>query len=223
MAAVSGSPIPEHVPTAVTTATTYTVPSELGIVFGTPSGAAAYTLPVIATLVVGSRLTIFNLHASNVITVTAGTGNTIAGAATLALRGGANVTITPPVAGTDWISEGVKSTNGTMVMGPSTATTQATSNTTAVTLNGNCGKIAMFGNLTTAADAISAAFAVTNSFVGTASTVIAQVVAYTGTIVTNGVPVAVVSGIGSGTFNVQILNVGTAALAGTVTINFIVM
>lgn len=102
--------------------------------------------------------------------------------------------------------------------------TQATSNTTAVTANGNCGKITMQGALTTAAGATSSSFTVNNSACTTTSVVDAKVTNYTGTYSTNGIPVAIVSAVSSGSFTLQVANVhGTNALSGTVTIDFVLV
>lgn len=101
-----------------------------------------------------------------------------------------------------------------------TVVAQATSTTTAVTANGTVGIVTAFAS-TLAADAAES-YTVNNTNVGVGSSVLISVSGYTGTMVTNGVPMAVVTDVAEGSFVVNIVNVGTAALAGQVTITFLV-
>ncbi len=76
-------------------------------------------------------------------------------------------------------------------------------------------------DLTTAADAASAAIVVNTTAVTAASRIYASVIAYAGTYATNGLPIVCLGAIVAGTsFAFQIVNAGTAALSGQITIAF---
>lgn len=77
--------------------------------------------------------------------------------------------------------------------------------------------------LTTAADAASAAIVVNTTAVTASSRIKAEIIAYAGTWVTNGVPRIVPGAIVAGTsFAFQVVNTGVNALAGQITIAFTV-
>jgi len=100
--------------------------------------------------------------------------------------------------------------------------TQITSIATGVIANAPAGVVTTVSS-TLAADA-SAEFTVTNSFVGTASVVIANIVDYAGTDSTNGIPVVKVDTIGTGSFKIVLSNAhATNALSGILKIGFIVV
>lgn len=100
--------------------------------------------------------------------------------------------------------------------------TQATSITTGVTVNAGAGVITTV-SATTAAGSTSE-FTVTNSFVSASSVVIAQIVDYTGTYGTNGLPVVSVDSVASGSFKINTSNVApTNALSGVLKIAFIIV
>ena len=93
--------------------------------------------------------------------------------------------------------------------------TQATSITTAVTLNALCGSVTTVSS--TLAGAGTTAFTVNNSLVKTTSKVFVSLV-YNGT----GIPVVTVQSIANGSFVVEINNAAATALNSTLTINFLV-
>lgn len=100
--------------------------------------------------------------------------------------------------------------------------TQATSLATGVTVNAASGVITTV-SATTAAQAV-ATFTVTNSAVGANSVVLASLGAYSGTFGTNGTPIVTTNTVAAGSFKVTIYNAhATAALAGTLAINFAVV
>ena len=104
-------------------------------------------------------------------------------------------------------------------LGTSTVT-QITSSTTAVTLNAQSGKITTFAS--TLAGVTSLVFTVNNTNILTTSSVIASLQNYSGTWVTNGIPLVAVENILAGSFDVRITNVhATNALAGTMIIGFL--
>lgn len=77
--------------------------------------------------------------------------------------------------------------------------------------------------LTTAAGAASSAIVVNTTAVTASSRIRAQIIAYAGTFVTNGVPIIVPGAIVAATsFAFQVVNLGSAALAGQITIAFTV-
>lgn len=99
--------------------------------------------------------------------------------------------------------------------------TQITTIATAVATTGTSGLITTVA-ATTAADAVST-FTVTNANVLASSLVVLNLVNYSGAVVTNGVPLLIVSAIDTGSFVVNLVNVGTAALAGTVSLAFFIL
>lgn len=87
------------------------------------------------------------------------------------------------------------------------------------TCNGTRGSV-VTGTLTTAA-ATNATYVINNSLVNVSSIVICDVLAYSGTLVTNGYPMVMVCTPGAGTITVNITNVHPSnALNGTLTIGF---
>ena len=98
-------------------------------------------------------------------------------------------------------------------------TANATIAANAATASGDTGKITT-GALTTAADTWEAAATITNTKVVATSRIYLTVTAMTGTIGTNGVPHAVVSAIGTGSFTLRYGNIGTAALTGAFVISY---
>lgn len=104
------------------------------------------------------------------------------------------------------------------------AVTQATSVTTDVTANGAAGAITTQSASTAGASAAVENFTVNNTAVKAGSLVFANIVSYSGTIVTNGVPAVFVSAITNGSFDLNIHNVHpTNALSGTLVIDYLVM
>ena len=107
---------------------------------------------------------------------------------------------------------------GSVSLGQGTVT-QATSATTGVTLNASSGVITTF-NQSAAAGATST-FTVTNSCVVAASVVSVTVGNYAGTYGTNGIPLATVSAVAAGSFNVTIVNAHASnALSGALKLNY---
>lgn len=87
------------------------------------------------------------------------------------------------------------------------------------TCNGTRGSV-VTGTLTTAA-ATNATYVINNSTVNAASIVMCDLMAYSGTLVTNGYPMVMVCTPGAGTITVNITNVHPSnALNGTLTIGF---
>lgn len=108
------------------------------------------------------------------------------------------------------------------VIFPHATVTQATSITTGVAVEGSGGVITTVSS--TLAAVTSTGFTVTNSAVTAASVISATLVNYSGTLITNGVPVITVSGITSGAFDIKITNVHASnALSGVMKISFIVV
>ena len=98
--------------------------------------------------------------------------------------------------------------------------TQATSITTAVTLNQPGGDVITV-SLTTAASTTAGQFTVNNNFVKADSLVLANIIDYSGT---TGFPVILVDDIVAGSFKVTVRNLHTAdALDGIVSIGFAIM
>lgn len=96
--------------------------------------------------------------------------------------------------------------------------TQATSITTAVTLNYINGVITTVS--ATTAGAATSTFTVNNSKVLSTSIVNASIIGYSGTFTTNGLPVVAVSAVTNGSFKINIMNChATNALAGTLKIS----
>lgn len=99
--------------------------------------------------------------------------------------------------------------------------TQATSITTAVTINAKKGIITTQASGAGAAGATPESFVVTNSAVIAGSFITAFIQDYSGTIATNGNPFVIVDNITTGAFTIIISNAhGTNALSGTLRINF---
>ena len=97
--------------------------------------------------------------------------------------------------------------------------TQITSDTTSVTSNSVAGSITTVSLTTAAANNFS--FTVNNSYCTSTSFVLLQLVSYSGTIGTDGIPI-LTSSPSSGAFNVNIYNGGSAALAGTIKFLYII-
>ena len=99
------------------------------------------------------------------------------------------------------------------------AVTQATSTSTAVTANGMNGEITCFTSLQATLTTVT--FTVNNTAVDADSVILVNVVNYTGTYVTNGIPIVVVNNRVAGTsFDIRIINAGANALAGVLKIAF---
>lgn len=98
--------------------------------------------------------------------------------------------------------------------------TQLTSTATGVTLNSLAGIITCYTS--TAATTVGATFTLTNSFITTTSIVYAVVTGYTGTLSTNGFPEVTSVIPAAGSAQITIVNSGTNALSGVVTVSFIV-
>lgn len=106
-------------------------------------------------------------------------------------------------------------------MGETSASTDNSATGNSVTINKYSGKITT-GTLTTAALGTQA-ITLTNSYITTSSNVIAWVENYSGTVVTNGIPIIFKSTPAAGSATITLLNLHAAnALNGTVTIKFIV-
>jgi hypothetical protein len=99
---------------------------------------------------------------------------------------------------------------------------QATNVNTDVTCNGNSGVITT-QSATTAAATIESGFVLNNSCITSASVVTFQIVGYSGTHITNGIPHLIIGAPGSGTISVKVGNIHAAnALSGTLKIHFVV-
>lgn len=112
---------------------------------------------------------------------------------------------------------------GGIVFKKAAPVTQLTSTSTAVTSNGSAGVITCFTS--TAATGVTATFIVNNTFVKSTSVIDVKVNGYTGGVFgTNGIPVAsVVSIVDSTSFTVVVSNVGGNALAGVVTLGYLIV
>ena len=109
--------------------------------------------------------------------------------------------------------------NSVVVGGGRVISTQATSITTAVTSHAKSGRIRT--QTATTGLNVKTDFQVNSEHVLVATDVItAKIVSYSGTVVTNGVPLAFAKFNSAGSFIVSIVNVGTAVLAGTLVIDF---
>lgn len=95
--------------------------------------------------------------------------------------------------------------------------TQETSAVTPVSVEGSSFSVTTFA-LTNAADAL-VSFDVNNSYLSSGVNVQVSVVGYTGT---TGVPMVYLSDLDTGVVTVNLVNVGTAVLNGTVTLHFLV-
>lgn len=114
------------------------------------------------------------------------------------------------------LAQAVLSIGGMNVPGACTA-----SGSTPQTCNGFQG-IATTNSLTTAA-VTNAAYVINNSSVVAASRVTCQILGYSGTPVTNGIPVILSCVPGAGTITVNITNAHAAnAMSGTVALGFVV-
>ena len=100
------------------------------------------------------------------------------------------------------------------------AVTQGTSTSTAVTAAGEVGLITCFTSTLAAVTAVT--FTVNNPAVDADSVIALQIVSYSGTYVTNGIPVVYVNNRVAGvSFDIVIVNAhATAALAGILKIGF---
>ena|SRR6266478_1121997 len=97
--------------------------------------------------------------------------------------------------------------------------TQATSTTTAVTANGDSGIITTFTE--TIAATTSLTFTVNNTGINADSIVLVSICDYSGTWVTNGIPVVAVNNRIQGTsFDIKLTNAGANALSGVLKIGF---
>lgn len=144
--------------------------------------------------------------------------STITDAATVAIEAapvaGTNATITRSHA--LWVQ------GGSVNLARSTVS-QATNINTAVTCSGASGVITT-QSATTAAVTAESGFVVTNTACHANSVVIARVVAYAGTLMTNGIPDVHVSAVSAGSFTLKVMNLhATNALSGTMTIHFHVL
>lgn len=125
--------------------------------------------------------------------------------------------------GTTTITGALALTAGKTVNFGEAIVSQGTNVNTAVTCSGASGVITT-QSASTAARTAETGFVVTNTSVTTASVVVAQIVAYSGTLFTNGQPDVNVTAVGSGNFTIRIINRdATNALAGTVKIHFHVL
>lgn len=107
---------------------------------------------------------------------------------------------------------------------PTTLVEQATNATTAVTSNNSSVIIVTQSVSTAAASAAVTTFAFNNTHIGEFSNVQATIVDYSGTLVTNGVPMVTLTDIAAGTVNVNITNCHpTNALSGTLRISIMVV
>lgn len=144
--------------------------------------------------------------------------STLTDAATFAVSGspvaGTNATITRSHA--LWVQ------GGSVNLARATVS-QATNINTDVTCSGASGVITTQA-ATTAAVTAETGFTVTNTACHANSVVIARVVAYSGTLMTNGVPDVHVDVVSAGSFHVKVMNVhGANALNGTMKIHFTVL
>jgi hypothetical protein len=108
--------------------------------------------------------------------------------------------------------------NASMVLSSTATVTQITSATTGVTCNGPAGLITTF-TMTTAAGNFTL-FTVSNSYVTATAKVFAQIQQANSTYVTHGMPVINIANVGSGTFDIVVMNLGTTAVSGTLLIGF---
>jgi hypothetical protein len=99
------------------------------------------------------------------------------------------------------------------------AVTQATSTSTAVTANGMNGVITCFTSLQATLTTVT--FTVNNTAVDADSVVLTNIVNYSGTYVTHGIPLVMVNNCVAGTsFDIKIVNAGANALGGILKIGF---
>lgn len=161
---------------------------------------------------VGATLTV----AGGAAGANGGFGGAVGG--NLILQGGlgtsTNGAITIGAAQTSSIVIGAAGTNISHGQG---TITQITSITTGVTLNASSGVITTVSS--TIAASGTATFTVTNSCITTASVITLQM-QYTGTLVTNGIPIVFIGTVSAGSFTITIVNIGTNALNNTMKIHF---
>lgn len=113
--------------------------------------------------------------------------------------------------------------SSTVPINTGTTAAQATNVNTNVIINASAGTITT-QSASTAARTAEAGFVVSNSAVLATSVVIARVIAYSGTLFTNGQPDIDITAIAGGSFNCRIINRdATNALAGTMKIHFVVL
>jgi hypothetical protein len=108
----------------------------------------------------------------------------------------------------------------TQAQGPTgRAVTQTGTITTGVTVNADAGLITTVSS--TLAGVTAATFTVTDSRVEAGSVIVAKVNNYSGTYVTNGIPIVNINNVVAGAFDLTIVNVHASnALAGVLKIGF---
>ena len=100
------------------------------------------------------------------------------------------------------------------------AVTQGTSTSTAVTANGESGLITCFTSVQATLTTVT--FTVNNTGIDADSVVLVGICNYTGTYVTNGIPIVMVNNCVAGTsFDIKIVNAGANALSGVLKIGFL--
>lgn len=106
---------------------------------------------------------------------------------------------------------------------PLTSATQETSTTTAVTIAGGSSNFSVTTQAYTLASAATSSFTINNSHISSVNNLQATIVDYSGNVVTNGIPLVMLDGITDGAVTVNVVNIhGANALAGTLTIHFVV-
>lgn len=160
-------------------------------------------------------------------TVTAGTGITSTAGNIVATAGAvsAGTTVTGGT-GVTATTGNVTATAGNVVgvglqYSTKTAYSQLTNSTTAVPITSNAGTITT-QSMTTATTATTT-FAITGANILASSQIMLTLVSYSGTPLTNGVPVLTVSGVGAGTANINVTNYGANALSGTLVFNYMIV
>lgn len=119
-------------------------------------------------------------------------------------------------------ANGISFTGSDGITLPSSTVTQATSVTTAVTLNAVSGVITTFSQ--SAAAEVTVSFTVNNSTVAATDKIVATITNYAGTYSTNGIPVLSVGSVAAGSFVINISNTHSAnALSGALKISFVVL
>lgn len=121
MSIATGSPTPNHYPVDAITATTYTIPVDMGWILANPSGAATWTLPSLDNVMPGSLFWIRNIS-SNAITLNAATGQTVGGGASTSIPAQTTIQLLPSY-DLDWRIVEKFSTGGTSVSSSSTSST----------------------------------------------------------------------------------------------------
>jgi hypothetical protein len=128
---------------------------------------------------------------------------------------GANI---PTISSADPITV-INGTTNTGALVQQTAVTGSVAGVAAITINGGCGMITMTG-VTTAA-VTSATATVTNNSVTTSSLVNVDVNGYSGTYITNGIPLVSVDSVAAGSFVLRVTNAhATNALSGNLKVYF---